>query len=137
MQMSDIDTAAFMLISDSSLYEKFKTLWLHNGNALSIQYAGTPSTTASLTMNGKEGIFGTINHGIASVSRFFISNFGDDFKQQCIDALLGRRAAKIVVAGPGVGEDGSVSVFVGSWNVARCVPAASVNLTKWLSGTAP
>ena len=94
MQMSEVDTAAFLLISESSMYEKFKTLWLHNGNILSMQYAGTQSTTASLTMNGKEGLFGTINHGIASVSRFFISNFGDYFKQQCINLLLGRKTNK-------------------------------------------
>jgi inositol-1,4,5-trisphosphate 5-phosphatase len=94
MQMSEVDTAAFLLISDSSMYEKFKTLWLHNGNVLSVQYAGTESTTASLTMNGKEGLFGSINHGIASVSRFFISNFGDNRKQQCINFVLGRKDSK-------------------------------------------
>ena len=91
LQMSECDSAASLLLSESSIYEKFRGLWARNGNQLSIQYTGTESTTAALTMDGTEGFLGAINHGLASVGRFFKSNFVDDFKQECINILLNRK----------------------------------------------
>ncbi|MDR3547432.1 MAG: hypothetical protein P4M11_04015 [Candidatus Pacebacteria bacterium] len=36
---------------------------------------------------------GKINHGLTSFNRFIINNFGDEFRQQCIDVLLDRKSA--------------------------------------------
>lgn len=76
--------------SEASISNSFKLLWKDNGNLLSIQYTGTPSTTAALTNGEKEGIFETMNFMITSVGRFVVNNFKDEFKQKCINVLLGR-----------------------------------------------
>lgn len=76
--------------TEVAINKKFKALWKNNGNFLSIQYTGTESTSAGLTNGEKEGILDTMNFMITSVGRFVANNFKDDFKQKCIDLLLGR-----------------------------------------------
>lgn len=87
MQMgnNEIDNDTELAIS-----KKFKALWKNNGDFLSIQYTGTESTSAGLINGEKEGILDAMNFMITSVERFVVNNFKDDFKQKCIDLLLGR-----------------------------------------------
>jgi len=70
------------------LMQGFKEIWSENGDFISIQYAGTASTISNVTKTGSEGIYGLLQHGYVSITRFYQGTFEDDFKQQCIDLLL-------------------------------------------------
>jgi hypothetical protein len=52
-------------------------------------YTGTGSTHTNITRTGKRDFFGLIDHGMKSLSRFYIQNFEDNTKQNIIDILLG------------------------------------------------
>ena len=66
----------------------FKELWADNADFISIQYAGTASTSTTLTKNGKNGIMGLFQNSLVSITRFYQGSFEDNFKQKCIDLLL-------------------------------------------------
>lgn len=75
--------------TEAAVSKSFKALWKNNGNFLSLQYTGTESTSAGITNGEKEGILDTMNFVITSFGRFVVNNFKDDFKQKCIDILVG------------------------------------------------
>jgi len=76
------------ILEGSQFKESFKYMWDNNGNAISFQYAGTASTSTSFTTTGINNLFGYISDSINNVKRLYQVNFGDDFKQECIDILL-------------------------------------------------
>jgi len=141
IQLAEFGPDMALILSEHSAAEKFKSLWVHNGNALSIQYSGTASTTAAITKNGKEGILGYLNHGIASVGRFWINNFEDDFKQQCIDIFLNRETTGLSLCTPLSPESKSstkcelkeITMFIGTWNACGVMPTIETDFSKWLN----
>jgi len=66
----------------------FKEFWADMGDYISIQYAGTESTTTNVTLNGKKGIKGGFQHMNVTINRFFIGTFQDEFKQKAIELFL-------------------------------------------------
>jgi len=72
--------------------DNVKNIWAENGDALSRQYAGTGSTTANVTRTGKQGFLGILHHGIKAINRFYVNNFEDSQKQECIDILLNKHS---------------------------------------------
>ena len=66
----------------------FKEFWAENGDLISIQYAGTESTSTNVTLNGKKGIKGGFQHMNVTINRFFIGTFTDEYKQNCIKIFL-------------------------------------------------
>ena len=79
---------SFFSVDNNDFKEKMKDVWADNGDQISIQYAGTPSTITTVTKTGGHNLRGFIQHSIATVSRIYQGNFEDDFKQQCINILL-------------------------------------------------
>ena len=67
----------------------FKNIWADNGDYLSKHYTGTASTISNVTRQGKCTFSGIIDHGMVSLNRFYVRNFEDQFKQECIDIILG------------------------------------------------
>eukprot|EP00826_Nyctotherus_ovalis_P025633 TRINITY_DN1988_c0_g1_i12.p1 TRINITY_DN1988_c0_g1~~TRINITY_DN1988_c0_g1_i12.p1 ORF type:complete len:509 (+),score=75.74 TRINITY_DN1988_c0_g1_i12:1323-2849(+) len=90
MQMAEFERVFACALEDSSISAQFKSLWADNGNELSIQYSGAGSTTAAFTKGGNEGVLGMLQQGLTSLTRFFNSNFGDYWKQKCIETFLNR-----------------------------------------------
>ena len=133
------------------LMQKFKDLWAENGDYISIQYAGTASTSTSVTKNGKQGFLGYFQHGLVSITRFYQGSFEDNFKQKCIDITLQKYNSNNIgiylfnlVYNPVISEELSkqsekyiqndqISVFIGTWNVA----ASSFNGSKLLDWLLP
>lgn len=69
---------------------KFRILWANNGDAISLVYAGTGATTSSVTRNGDKSNFtSALDHGLKTITRFYINNFRDDYTQEIIDYILG------------------------------------------------
>lgn len=55
-----------------------------------MHYAGTGSTTSTITRTSKVGFLNMLDHGMKSIGRFFINNFEDHIKQEAIDLILGQ-----------------------------------------------
>ena len=66
----------------------YKESWADMGDYISIQYAGTESTSTNVTKNGKKGILGGLQHMNVTINRFFIGTFQDDHKHRCIEVFL-------------------------------------------------
>ncbi len=73
----------------------FKTLWADNGDYISKHYAGTGSVISSVTRTGKQGVFGLFDHMGKTLNRFYIGNFEDQIKQECIDIMLGQHTETV------------------------------------------
>ncbi len=122
------------------LKEKFKELWSENGDQISIQYAGTASTITTVTKTGGHNFKGIIDHGIATVTRFYQGTFEDEFKQECINLLLQKNIS-------GIGDEGKYSfsitkeytkfrefyIFIGNYNLSGKSLTNSQDVETWLT----
>lgn len=68
---------------------KFKNIWADNGDAISLSYTGTGATTSLTTRHGKGGITALMDHKMKSISRFYMSNFEDAYKEKSLMILTG------------------------------------------------
>jgi phosphatidylinositol 4-phosphatase len=66
-----------------AFYERLEQLWSENGDAISIQYVGTPA------LSGRRDISSKLTDGKQSLTRFFYNHFRDDFRQTAIEIFLG------------------------------------------------
>ncbi|XP_056015741.1 phosphatidylinositol-3-phosphatase SAC1-like isoform X1 [Ostrea edulis] len=68
---------------------KFNNIWADNADAVSKQYAGTGALKTDFTRQGKRTKMGLVMDGWNSLIRYFKNNFGDGFRQDAIDLILG------------------------------------------------
>ncbi|KAI0990539.1 hypothetical protein GJ496_009653 [Pomphorhynchus laevis] len=66
-----------------------RILWAGNADALSIQYSGTCAMKTDYTKTGRRTMEGRLNDGYNSLARYVYNNFGDGFRQDAIDLLVG------------------------------------------------
>jgi hypothetical protein len=52
---------------------------------MSLLYAGTPALKTDFTRTGKRTIWGELNDGKVSITRYYINNFTDGYNHDCID----------------------------------------------------
>jgi hypothetical protein len=79
------------LVYDHKPVEKvFKNAWADNGDQMSNLYAGTGALKADFTRTGKRSLFGVYNDGMNSVTRYYLNNFSDGFKQDAVNLFLGK-----------------------------------------------
>lgn len=56
-------------------------MWADNGDIISLIYTGTGATTSSTTRKGeKSGLTSIFDHGMKTLSRYYLNNFDDNFK---------------------------------------------------------
>ena len=67
----------------------FRNVWADNGDACSLQYAGTGALKSDYTRTGKRSIVGALWDGWNSSIRYYKNNFSDGQRQDGIDLLLG------------------------------------------------
>jgi hypothetical protein len=60
------------------------------GDYLSRHYSGTDSTISRVTRDGKEGLYGKIDHKSKVFQRYLINCFSVNPMQTCIDIVLGK-----------------------------------------------
>ncbi len=82
-------------VGQHHLITLFKKLWAGNADVISMHYAGTGSVISGVTKTGKRTLMGLIDHGMKTINRFYIGNFEDRSKQNCIDLLLGQHTETI------------------------------------------
>ena len=90
------DPLVFLEKEKSDIIQEFRKIWADNGDNIAKIYAGTGATTSSVTRKGdKSGLHSFFDHGIKTISRFYLNNFDDDFKQEVIDCLLNKKDSSI------------------------------------------
>lgn len=67
----------------------FKEAWASNGDAVSLQYAGTGALKSDFTRTGKRQTKGVMKDGVNSLSRYYINIFKDTLRQAAIDLFYG------------------------------------------------
>ena len=123
--------------------EKFKDLWVENGDKISIQYAGTASTITTVTKTGGHSLMGLIQHGIATVSRIYQGSFEDKFKQECIDIFLQKDVQENLHQDPEVNFEllnrkkqytkfNDCFIFIGTYNLSGKSIDNAIDLVTWL-----
>jgi len=68
----------------------YKVLWANHGDAISIQYSGTPALKGDFVRYGKRSAQGIFNDLQYSLARYYLNNFADGTKQDAMDLLQGR-----------------------------------------------
>lgn len=73
------------LQSASTEFESlFKGIWADNADYISLQYSGTGALKTDFTRTGKRTGKGVFNDGINTLTRYYLNNFSDGFKQVTI-----------------------------------------------------
>eukprot|EP01117_Protostelium_nocturnum_P007501 TRINITY_DN2682_c0_g1_i1.p1 TRINITY_DN2682_c0_g1~~TRINITY_DN2682_c0_g1_i1.p1 ORF type:complete len:660 (+),score=219.68 TRINITY_DN2682_c0_g1_i1:50-2029(+) len=67
----------------------FRSAWGDNGDAISIQYAGTPALKRDVTRIGKQTARGILGDGFSSMSRYVYNNMVDSYKQDSMILFTG------------------------------------------------
>ncbi|XP_058214555.1 phosphoinositide phosphatase SAC8 [Rhododendron vialii] len=76
-------------------FEIFRTLWVEQGDEISLEYSGTHALKRDLVRYGKQTMAGLIKDGISSISRYFLNNFQDGVRQDAIDLVSGHYTVNI------------------------------------------
>ncbi|XP_073044524.1 phosphoinositide phosphatase SAC8 isoform X1 [Primulina eburnea] len=71
-------------------FEIFKTLWVDQGDEISLEYSGTHALKRDLVRYGKQTMAGIIKDGMSAISRYYLNNFQDGVRQDAIDLISGR-----------------------------------------------
>eukprot|EP01087_Luapelamoeba_hula_P009042 TRINITY_DN2305_c0_g1_i1.p1 TRINITY_DN2305_c0_g1~~TRINITY_DN2305_c0_g1_i1.p1 ORF type:complete len:620 (+),score=96.57 TRINITY_DN2305_c0_g1_i1:19-1878(+) len=72
-----------------AFHQTLKHVWADNADALSLQYAGTGALKTDFTRTGRRTMRGALNDGINSLTRYYLNNFHDGFRQDAFDLFLG------------------------------------------------
>lgn len=68
---------------------RFRVAWADHGDEISRQYAGTGAMKSSFTRTGKRDIWGLLDDGVKSVTRYYLNNFRDGEKQDALELVAG------------------------------------------------
>lgn len=58
-----------------------KGIWADNADFISLQYSGTGALKTDFTRTGKRTGKGVVNDGLNTLTRYYLNNFSDGFKQ--------------------------------------------------------
>ena len=133
----------FFVPGNNEFKEKFKNIWAENGDELSIQYTGAPSTITTITKSGGHGFMGLIQHGIATVSRLYKGNFEDNYKQECIDIFLQKDIIDKEHLSPDINfklierkneftQYKDFHIFIGNFNLSGKSIDNAIDIVNWL-----
>eukprot|EP01125_Pyxidicula_operculata_P000033 TRINITY_DN1003_c0_g1_i1.p1 TRINITY_DN1003_c0_g1~~TRINITY_DN1003_c0_g1_i1.p1 ORF type:complete len:601 (-),score=143.31 TRINITY_DN1003_c0_g1_i1:93-1895(-) len=90
--------------------------WADNGDAVSVQYAGTPAMRSDHIRSGKSTYYGMFNDALNSVTRYYINNYEDGRIQDSLDLLLQKRTPvnDYVKRAPPVGDKNKIILLLSS-----------------------
>lgn len=65
-------------------------MWLDHGDRISLIYSGTESVSSYITRGDKnKNFFSLVSSSFKSLNRFYNASVNDDYKQECLNYLLG------------------------------------------------
>jgi len=70
------------------IMKSIRIMWADCGDAISVQYAGTPAMRSDIAKSGKSSIGGAINDATNSLKRYYLNNFEDGEYQDALDIFL-------------------------------------------------
>ncbi|XP_039789980.1 phosphoinositide phosphatase SAC7-like isoform X4 [Panicum virgatum] len=73
----------------------YKVLWANHGDAISIQYSGTPALKGDFVRYGKRTTQGIVNDLWNALARYYLNNFVDGTKQDAMDLLQGHYTTSV------------------------------------------
>ncbi|XP_058075031.1 phosphoinositide phosphatase SAC8 isoform X5 [Magnolia sinica] len=79
--------------SHPDIDEKFKILWVEQGDEISLEYSGTHALKGDLVRYGRQTVSGLIKDGMSALSRYYLNNFHDGIRQDAMDLISGRYTA--------------------------------------------
>lgn len=91
------------------LEEAFREIWTLHADCISVLYSGTGALKTDFTRTGKRTKAGALEDGRRSVTRYFLNNFSDPYKQNSLDLTLGKISVNSL---PGLKGDEGKSAFV-------------------------
>lgn len=65
----------------------FKGVWADNADMISLQYSGTGALKTDFTRTGKRTTAGMLQDGVNSMTRYYLNNFADGFRQVSIKQI--------------------------------------------------
>lgn len=71
-------------------FEIFRTMWVEQGDEISLEYSGTHALKRDLVRYGKQTMTGIIKDGFSAISRYYLNNFHDGLRQDAMDLISGR-----------------------------------------------
>ncbi|XP_043726176.1 phosphoinositide phosphatase SAC8 isoform X4 [Telopea speciosissima] len=71
------------------IYEKFKTIWVEQGDEISLEYSGTHAMKSDFVRFGRQTLLGLIKDGMTGLSRYYLNNFHDGIRQDAMDLISG------------------------------------------------
>lgn len=71
-------------------FEIFRTVWVEQGDEISLEYSGTHALKRDLVRYGRQTMTGIIKDGLSAISRYYLNNFHDGVRQDAMDLISGR-----------------------------------------------
>ncbi|XAR68802.1 Phosphatidylinositol-3,4-bisphosphate 4-phosphatase [Bertholletia excelsa] len=113
--------------------EIFITLWVEQGDEISLEYSGTHALKSDLVRYGKQTFAGIIKDGISALSRYYLNNFQDGVRQA---NFLGLQDAMDLISGHYTVNSNSPSQFQpDGFEKFPYIPVASALLIGGLTAT--
>lgn len=120
--------------SSEYFFVALRKLWADNGDLISNIYAGTGATTSSVTRKADQSTLKSfIDHKLKTLSRFYINNFDDIYKQQIIDDLLHKKSCSIrenELMCKEVDVEGADLIKISFVSIFSCLKNGSVSITE-------
>lgn len=79
------------------LESRFRDVWGNNADEIAVLYAGTPALKGDFTRTGRRTKAGALLDGVNSITRYWVNNFLDPYRQEAINMLLKGRCEKATV----------------------------------------
>lgn len=119
--------------NEMQFISSFRQIWADNGDAISFIYTGTGATTSSVTRNGeKASLSSFFDHGFKTISRFYLNNFDDGFKQEIIDILLNTKSQTIRTSTTHLDNSDKVPVKIGIISLVNNKTSATIAISEKL-----
>lgn len=90
LQRLGILSSTDCISSLGEVFEIFRTMWVEQGDEISLEYSGTHALKQDLVRYGKQTMTGIIKDGISAISRYYLNNFHDGVRQDAMDLISGR-----------------------------------------------
>ncbi len=84
----------------TDFYNLFRNVWAEHANMIAIQYGGSGALKTDFTRTGQRTLTGVLRDGKIAILRYIMNNFGDGYRQDATDLVLGHVGQEVLSEGP-------------------------------------